>query len=285
MTTPVAADRPAAGQRRAAILGYPARHSLSPVIHRRAYELLGLSDWTYEIHELQPADLPGFLSGLDDTWRGFSATMPLKQAVAVLGEPSDLVRLSGVANTLVIDHTPAGRRHRVHNTDVGGFRRAVATSAAPSPRTATVIGSGATARSAVVALTALEEVTITARDQAKADALAEFADTLGLKSATVPWGHFPVVDLVVSTVPADALAPLVGELIASRPRQVFDVIYHPWPTPLAAAALAAGVSVLNGLDLLVHQATEQIEMFTGHRVPVRPLLSAVRKAAGSPAPA
>lgn len=283
MTTPVAADRPAAGQRRAAILGYPARHSLSPVIHRRAYELLGLTDWTYDIRELLPADLPAFLAGLDDTWRGFSVTMPLKQAVASLGEPSDLVTLSGVANTLVIDHTPAGRRHRVHNTDVGGFRRAIATGAEPGPRTAAVIGSGATARSAVVALAALDEVTITARDRAKADVLAEFAGTLGVKSATTAWGRFPDVDLVVSTVPADALAPLVREVIASRPRQVFDVIYHPWPTPLAAAALAAGVSVLNGLDLLVHQATEQIEMFTGHRVPIAPLLSAVRKAAGSPA--
>lgn len=290
MTTPAAADAPgggpaavgpAPGQHRAAILGFPAKHSLSPVIHRRAYELLGLTDWTYDIHELQPPELAAFVAGLDDSWRGFSATMPLKETVATLGTPTQVVQLCGVANTLVIDHTPAGRRCRVHNTDVGGFLRAIATGSLPRPRTATVIGSGATARSAVVAVSQLaQRVTIAARNPDKAGALAEFATTLGLAAATTEWGLFPSSELVISTVPVTAIAPLVPAVMAAQPQQVFDVIYHPWPTPLAAAALAAGVPVLNGLDLLVHQATEQISMFTGHDVAAAPLLSAVRKAAG-----
>lgn len=282
MTTPVAADGPAPGQHRAAILGFPARHSLSPVIHRRAYELLGLSGWTYDIHEVQPDELPEFLSGLDDSWRGFSATMPLKETVATLGEPNEVVRLCGVANTLVIDHFGAGRRYRVHNTDIGGFRRAIITGSVPRPQTATVVGSGATARSAVVALSELAtSVTIAARSPGKADALAEFATGLGMSATTTPWGRFPAADLVVSTIPAAGLAEFATEVVAGRPGQVFDVIYHPWPTPLAAAAMAAGIAVLDGLDLLVHQATEQIELFTGHKVAAEPLLSAVRKAAAS----
>ena len=97
-------------------------HSLSPVLHRAAYEALGLTDWTYDALDIGADDLPVLLAGLGQEWRGFSVTMPCKQAavdVADVVEP--LPRLLHAANTLV--RTDAG--WRAENTDVGGIGMAL----------------------------------------------------------------------------------------------------------------------------------------------------------------
>ncbi len=76
--------------RRCAVLGSPIEHSLSPAIHAAAYAHLGL-DWTYERHEVVADGLAAFVAGLDESWRGLSCTMPLKEAVVRLGQPDDIV--------------------------------------------------------------------------------------------------------------------------------------------------------------------------------------------------
>lgn len=281
MPTPAAADPallpPRPGQHRLAVLGFPASHSLSPVIHRRAFELCGLDDWRYDIVELRPTEVAEFIASRDASWRGFSVTMPLKEVVAGLGAPDPLVGRIGVANTLVVDLGPGGRSYRTYNTDVGGFVAAVTGTGLPAPASAVVVGSGATALSALVALGSLgARVTVAARNSAKAEALAARGADLGVATATTPWGEFPACDAVVSTVPEAALAPHVPAILAGRPALVFDVVYHPWPTRLATSAAAAGVAVLSGLDLLVHQAVAQFRLFTGRDVPAEPLLLAVR---------
>jgi shikimate dehydrogenase len=140
-----------------------------------------------------------------------------------------------------------------------------------------VVGSGATALSACVALGSLgAHVTVVARNPAKAEALATRGAEVGVATDTTPWGVFPACDTVVSTVPASALEPHVPAILALRPSLVFDVVYHPWPTPLATAAAASGTPVLSGLDLLVHQAVAQFRLFTGREVAAEPLLLAVR---------
>ena len=256
---------------RCAVLGSPIAHSLSPLLHRAAYAALGL-DWAYERFEVSADGLADFVSGLDSSWHGLSLTMPLKEAVLGLGEVDPVARLAGAGNTLIL-----GGRRQVYNTDVPGLVWAVrrATSG-PLPRV-TLLGSGATARSVVVALTdlAAETVTVVARNPAKAEALADLGRQLGLAVRVQPWGSaLPPADLAVSAVTAGAVDSLAAEIAASA-GVVLDIVYAPWPTPLAQAAAAAGRTVIGGIDLLVGQALRQIELMTGRPVSAEVLYAAL----------
>lgn len=252
--------------RRCAVLGSPIAHSLSPVLHAAAYAELGLTGWSYGRAEVGAGGLQAFVETLDATWRGLSLTMPLKvEALALPGVQvvSDDARLTGVANTLLLD----GPSRAVHNTDVEGLVWALDRVLDDGVGSATVLGSGATARSALVALARLgaARVQVLARDPAKAHALRPLSDTLGLTLDVLPWGtSAPDVDVLVSTVAAGALDGWV-EAVADGAEVVFDVVYDPWPTTLAAGAARAGARVVDGLDLLVGQAVLQVELMTGLR--------------------
>jgi shikimate dehydrogenase len=258
------------------VLGSPIRHSLSPVLHRTAYAQLGLTDWSYDAYELGEDDLPGFVAGLDHRWRGLSLTMPLKAAVMALGEPDPVAEAVGVGNTLLLD--PDGRR--VFNTDVPGLVWALRRAGLAAVERAVVLGTGATARSALVALAELgtRAVTVVARSPEKADALRPLADRLGVDLVVTGWSPgAPDSDVLVSTVVAGAADERADQLAGSAP-VVVDALYEPWPTPLARAAAAAGARVVSGLDLLVGQALRQIELMTGRSVPAELLLDAGRAA-------
>jgi shikimate dehydrogenase len=257
---------------RCAVLGSPIDHSLSPTLHRAAYAALGL-DWTYDRFEVSAAELPAFVAGLDASWRGLSVTMPLKEAVLSLGEADPVARRAGAGNTLILD----GASRRVYNTDVPGLAWAVRrTTADPLPRV-TVLGSGATARSALLAAAELgvRTVTVVARTPAKAETLVALGRDLGLDVAVRPWTvDLPPADLVISTVTAGAADSLAPAAAASAPL-VFDVVYTPWPTVLAETVQGAGGTVLSGLDLLVGQALRQIELMTGRVVSAEVLYAAL----------
>jgi shikimate dehydrogenase len=258
--------------RRCAVLGLPIEHSLSPVLHRAAYAHLGLN-WTYDRVEVDKHGLASFVHGLDAAWRGLSLTMPLKVAVLELGQVDNLARLAGAANTLVLE----GGERWVYNTDVGGLIWAVEqVAAAPLPRV-TILGSGATARSALLAVSDLgaQLVTVVARTPARGEALRALSDHLGLRLEIRPWSSaVPDADLVVSTVvsgAADGIAPAVA---CSAPL-IVDIIYDPWPTVLASAAEHAGCTVVSALDLLIGQALLQIELMTGCAVAANVLYAAL----------
>lgn len=264
---------------RAAVLGSPVSHSLSPRLHNAGYAALGLSDWRYTSAEVAEAELAGFVAGLDDTWRGLSLTMPLKEAAfEVAAEVSDVAERAGAVNTLV---RRADGGWDADNTDVHGIVESLRHVADPSR--AVVIGAGATARSAVLALQALgtEHVTVAARRREPAEALARFAAAQDLTAAVVPlqeWaGHG--ARLVLSTVPGGASASLVE--LARSMRAVltgivlFDVVYAGWPSPLAAAVAEAGGETVSGLEMLIHQAVRQFELFTGRPVDADVLRSAI----------
>ena len=263
---------------RAAVAGSPIAHSLSPVIHRAAYAHLGLS-WSYQRVELQPREFAGFVAGLDDSWRGLSITMPLKEQAAACGVADDDVLLTGVANTVVL-----GEQRRVHNTDIAGLADALAAEGVGPVRVATVIGNGATARSAIVALvrSGAQLIEVQGRSIERVSELRQWAEgalPVELQPRSLGAPLDPASELLVSTVPSAGLDGHLDSLqVPSCPalRAVFDVIYHPWPTPLALRAAAAGLSVLSGLDLLVHQARHQVRLMTGMTVPAEVLMSAVR---------
>ena len=262
--------------RRCAVLGSPIAHSLSPALHRAAYAALGLHDWSYERYEVREVELEDFVLSRDASWRGLSLTMPLKVAALRLGEVDQLAELVGAANTLLF--TDRGRQ--VHNTDVGGLVAAVRRVTSRTPASVTILGSGATARSSLVSAAQLgaAQVTVVARDPAKAAALRPLADTCAVELAILGWEEeLSPTDLVVSTVTAGA-ADSRADQVAASAGVVFDAIYHPWPTPLAVAAERAGCTVLNGLDLLVGQAVLQLKLMTGRDVDPEVLLAAARAA-------
>ena len=267
--------------RRCAVLGSPIEHSLSPAIHAAAYEHLGL-DWTYGRHQVVADELADFVAELDESWRGLSCTMPLKEAIVRLGQPDEIVTMVGVGNTLVFDGHPADpATTRVRNTDVLGLDAALRAADAQGATTALILGNGATARSALAAMARLgvRRTIVLARDPRKTASLATLGEELGVEvSHQSLGGPVPEVDVAVSTVPAASQGALADD-VATSARIVFDAIYDPWPTPLARAAeLHGGAVVLNGLDLLAWQAVFQVELFTGRTVPVDVLLDAARKA-------
>ena len=265
--------------RRCAVVGFPVQHSLSPAIHRAAYAHLEL-DWSYDAVEIERGGLPAFVAGLDrNQWRGLSVTMPHKEDAAALGTPDDMVRLSGVANTVVFD----GDETTVHNTDVRGFEVALAAHGVTTVEDPVIVGNGATARSALVAVARLgaTRAQVWCRVRERADHLRELGAALGVdlevQALAEVEGHGSAHDVVLSTIPAAGAASL-ATTIADTAEVVFDVIYDPWPTPLAEAASARGCGVVNGLDLLAAQAVGQIELFTGSTVEMDVTLQAARRA-------
>jgi len=250
---------------RAAVLGSPIAHSLSPVLHRAAYAALGLDAWTYDAIECDEAGLPGLLASCDGSWAGLSLTMPLKRAVLpLLDRAEPLAADVGGANTVVF---AGGQRHG-YNTDVPGVVAALAEAGVGSPAGATILGAGATACAALAALRAvgLATAAVQVRDQARAGGLLAAARRLGMTVELRAFGsEVRGGDLLVSTVPAGA-ADFYAErswVPRARPSAVLDVVYHPWPTPLARAASRWGAIAVSGFDLLLHQAARQVELMTG----------------------
>jgi shikimate dehydrogenase len=270
---------------RCAVLGDPIEHSLSPVLHRAAYAELGL-DWAYDAVRVPAGGLAGFLDGLDRDWRGLSLTMPLKrEVVALLTSQDAWTRLSGVANTVVLDGD--GARHGL-NTDVPGARAAIARTTQTPLRSAVVLGGGATATSVLLALAegGLERATLIVREPSRAqqtvDAVGRHPRPPRMTVSTPADVGDVAADVLVSTIPAAAQSEDLLAITAEVP-VVFDVVYDPWPTPLAALARAAGRTLVDGLELLVWQAADQVRAMTGRfDVPVDTMREAGLRALSTP---
>jgi len=249
--------------KRLALLGSPVSAALSPALHRAAYRALGLN-WTYQAIDCTPEHLPAFLTGLDETWAGLSLTMPLKRAVVpLLDEVSATVTATGTANTVTI----AGGRLLGENTDVTGMHRALTDAGICRVGSACVLGAGATAATALTVLHGLgcAETTVITREPSRANDLIEAARRVGIDVHLRPWDDAPPhlrADLVVSALPpgaADQLAPFWP----ATGNTLLDVVYRPWPTPLARAARTQGSTAVGGLPMLLHQAARQVELQTG----------------------
>ncbi|AXG76874.1 shikimate dehydrogenase [Streptomyces paludis] len=251
--------------RRAAVLGSPIAHSLSPALHRAAYRELGLAHWSYDRFEVDEAGLPGFLGGLDASWAGLSLTMPLKRAVIpLLDSITDTAASVETVNTVVIG---ADGRRTGDNTDIPGMIAALRERGVEKADSAAILGAGATASSALAALSRICTGPVTAyvRSDARAAEMRGWGERLGVDLRTADWAAAPAAfdaPLVIATTPAGTTDALAAS-VPGRPGTLFDVLYEPWPTPLAAAWSRGGGAIVSGLDLLVHQAVLQVERMTG----------------------
>ncbi|MCG8917766.1 shikimate dehydrogenase [Actinokineospora sp. PR83] len=277
-------------ERRAAVLGSPVAHSLSPVLHGAAYAALGL-DWTYERVECDEAGLPDLVASLGPEWAGLSVTMPGKRAaLRVADTATDRAVAVGAANTLV--RRPDGSWH-ADCTDVDGVAGALLVAAAYQPRagdSALVLGAGGTACAALAAFAALglSSATLVVRDRTRAADAEDCADRLSLPVTVLEWDTVDFRALaaacavLVTTAPAQAVEPIAADLAGAR--HLLDVIYHPWPTPLATAAGGSGAHLATGLDMLLHQAFGQVELFTAQAAPRVAMRDALRDAVPDPVP-
>jgi shikimate dehydrogenase len=253
------------------VLGSPVRHSRSPDLHRAAYAALGLDGWRYDAIECDAAALPGFVDGLGPEWVGLSVTMPGKRAaLARADRRTERAEAVGAANTLV--RLPDGG-WECDCTDIDGVSGAIAAAGWTGPESgrALVLGAGATASAAVAGLAALglREVALMVRDTARAADTRLVAERFGLAVQVRRWDpELPDADrfdVLVSTVPAGVADGCAAGV--ARAGLVLDVVYAPWPTPVAAAVRAAGGRLVTGLDMLLHQAFGQVERFTGRPAP------------------
>ncbi|MEP9364782.1 shikimate dehydrogenase [Nocardioides sp. CN2-186] len=262
---------------RCAVLGDPIAHSLSPTLHRAGYRAAGLA-WEYDAVRVPEAGFEDFVLGLGAGWRGLSLTMPLKRrAIPLARTVTERAALAGAANTLVLED---GAVVLADNTDLPGASAAVRERYDGPVTAATVLGGGATAASTGLALVELgaRRVRLLARTPERA---AEAAAVIAAHPAAPAVEVGTLADgrvdgeVVVSTIPATAQDDALVARCADLP-VVFEVIYDPWPTPLAAAV---GDRVLvSGLDLLVHQAVLQFELFTGVPGPLAAMRAAGEEA-------
>jgi shikimate dehydrogenase len=287
---------------RAAVLGSPVAHSLSPVLHSAAYAALKLTWWRYEAIECDEAGLSPLLDRCGPDWAGLSLTMPLKRTVLPLLDRIDpLAAEVGAANTVLF----AAAQRLGYNTDVPGMVRALAEHGvvAPLPKAGTasedagrdsavevgpalILGGGATACAALAALRDLGErsVAVAVREPARAAGIIAAAERLGMDLQLRPFDTVSLsgARLIVSTVPADAANRIAGALgdVRPGPEVVFDVSYHPWPSALGHAAQQAGAVVVDGFELLLQQAALQVELMTGRPAPLAEMRVAGRAELG-----
>lgn len=268
------------------MLGSPIRHSLSPTLHRAAYADLGLTDWEYNAYDIGAGDLAGFVDQLDDDWAGLSLTMPLKYDIVpmlqhVHGVAADL----NVVNTVVRHET--GELHG-YNTDVAGIMSAFEAVERSHPDLlngaavdhACVVGSGATAASAILAMAqrGVTRLTVCARRREPAEKLAALSQSVGLTASVVPLSELSTVQQAarwVSTLPSSAAHAVTSQVLPSDPRILLDVAYDPWPSPVATWWEKAGGVSVSGLDMLVWQAIDQVELMTGRAPRPKALFAAL----------
>jgi len=286
------------GRRRLGVLGWPVAHSRSPAMHNAAFAALEMADWRYQLLPVPPELFQETTRALGAAgFLGANVTIPHKQAaLALADEASATARAVGAANTLTLG---ADGAIAAENTDAPGLLLAMAHMLEPGAavqggveegslrehplrgRTVLVLGAGGSARAAVWALReAGAEVSVWNRTAARACALAKEFEVraVGAPEAADVLVNCTSVGLQRSaketTEPLHQLGLLhdqVGEY-----SYVVDLVYQDTSTPLLAAARAAGVRTLDGLEILVAQGALSFELWTGRRAPREVMCRAAR---------
>jgi shikimate dehydrogenase len=281
--------------RYAGVIGYPAKQSLSAVFQQAAFDHLGL-DMRYEIWATPEELLAEVVEGLRAPDRlGANVTIPHKEAVLPLMDESDeLVRRIGAVNTIV---NRDGRLHG-HNTDAGGFLRALREDGGfdPAGARALVAGAGGAARAVVTALIdgGAATVTVINRTFPRAARLVEeltphagATELHALPDIHVSWVASVLSCRLLINCTSVGMAgtqeekgsPVPIDLIPAG-ALVFDLIYRPLNTPLIIAARKRGARALGGLPMLIYQGADSFRLWTGLEPPVEVMFKAARKALG-----
>ncbi len=249
-----------------AVLGSPIDHSKSPIIHQAAYRVLS-EDWAYSRFEVAKGGLKRFIENDGIMHDGYSVTMPLKENAFQFASMHDTFsELTGTANTLVkIDSI-----WHAFNTDIFGITQAVSLNSNSIIRSALILGSGATAKSALVAIAQISptaEVKIWARNKAASQSLINFGKSIGLTVSLARLIGVAIknTDLTISTLPGGATDELATKLAKRKTLKpnglLLDVAYDPWPSKLASFWTSRSQPVVSGLEMLLWQAVAQIRIF------------------------
>ena len=265
--------------RAACLIGWPAAHSRSPLIHHYWLRTLGI-EGGYNIEAVPPEGFAEFILHLAaHGFVGANVTRPHKERALALSAPDARARAVGAANTLWYD----GDTLRSTNTDIEGFLNNLDASAPgwDSTEDALVLGAGGASRAVVFGLIerGIVRVHLANRTMERAQALA---DQFGPSVVPVPWegisGVLPRVELLINTTSLGMKGqpPLAVEVGLLPPHAVVaDLVYVPLQTPLLAAAQGRGLKTADGLGMLLHQAVRGFELWFGQRPEVTPELRAL----------
>jgi len=262
------------------IIGWPVSHSLSPAIHNAGFAAAGL-DWVYLPLPVRPEWLQPALIGLVPLgFAGANVTMPHKtEAAELIQHRSDDATLLQAVNTIAV----RGGELQGHNTDVAGFDRFLRRDAGfdPAGRSALVYGAGGAARACALALAraGLAELTVAARDEARAAPLMMMVEALEVAVTLIRPGDTGELtpDLVVNATPvggrdAEQVLPSLPHLGSGV--LVIDLLYDPPSTDLQRRAREAGATAFGGLGHLLEQAALSFELWTGQPAPLEVMSAA-----------
>ena len=243
---------------RGAVLGSPISHSLSPALHRAAFESIGVAG-SYEAIDVPSGTLSEFFLSNQSEFDYFSLTMPLKEEAHLLQVTCDELSLRiGSINTL---YKKEGR-WLATSTDGSGFLAALAAQGFSSFSNALVLGAGGTARAVAGALDGnAKTLSVMGRTSTRRDALERCVEES--EFTYLPWKNDPDInsyDLIINTTPAGAADLLAENLPAQVSGLLFDVIYKPWPTVLASAWEDRSGKVIYGKELLLWQGLDQLAL-------------------------
>lgn len=243
---------------RLAVWGDPIAHSKSPQLHAAAYRALGL-DWEYTRRQVDDVAFDTTLATLDDSWRGLSLTMPLKEKAHSASVTHDrYADLTGAVNTLLLTDGIRG-----FNTDVGGILDALGEQDLRGIGDVRILGAGATASSALVACVeaGARTVDVRARRPERAAGLVALGRRLGVSITTSTFdADADDVGLTVATLPGGSvLDETTSARLSESGGALFDVAYSPWPSALAS--VWRGGRAVSGEAMLLRQAVRQIRIF------------------------
>ena len=269
-----------------ALLGSPVAHSISPLMHNEAFQLLNL-DYTYLCFDVNEETLPAAVDGLKACGiRGFNLTMPNKnQIVKLLDELSPAARLIGAVNTVVND-----KGHLVgYNTDGVGYMQAVRDAGYDiTGKTITIMGAGgaATAICAQAALDGVEKIHVFARETSRfwertqklveninstlpcKAVLHENKDT-GALARAISESALLLNATSVGMAP-DTNSTIIQDTSLYHPDLIVsDVIYNPRETRFLREAREAGCRTFNGMYMLLYQGAEAFRLWTGKEMPIK----------------
>jgi shikimate dehydrogenase len=262
---------------RAVVVGWPIRHSRSPIIHNYWLKQHGLAG-VYEALAVEPGTFPAFAASIgSDGLRGGNVTLPHKPAAfAACDVLTDVAKALGAVNTLWREN---GRLNG-DNTDVAGFLANLGESAPgwDDGREALVLGAGGAARAVIYGLLkrGLARIVIANRTPENAAALAaQFGPAV--RAAPADAAQIASADLIVNTTSlgmAGQPALTLDLAPAKSSAVVADIVYVPLETPLLADARQRGLRTVGGLGMLLHQAAPGFERWFG----VRPKVDATLRA-------